>query len=511
MTPRAEPGRASPLLPLLLLALWAGVHRAPPQEDAHILFRYARNLAQGHGLTWNPGEDPVEGATAFLWTVLLAGCERVGLGAIDGSVLLSGLALAGTVLAFPLLGPRVGLQPRHGLLAACLVALSPLVVHLGTGFSAPLMGLLLLLLTFALARHAFGEVGDRAHAAHAVPALGLALGLTRPEGAAVAVLAIGCGLALARPEERARVARLAAVWFVLPGAVYFVGRWIYFGAVLPNTFYAKARLFPPDAARSLLLGARPLVWLGALLLPALVVAALGLWRWPARERLRFALVALPVLAFPLTHAVVVQVQNVAHRYQAPAIPAALLLAALAASRAPLPAPLLQRAFAALCALWFGGFTHQVRIRPTPPDLQRIGEALRPLAEHDVRLLSSEAGVLPWYSQWPAADPFGLYDEHVAHHGLDDAWLDRQRPDVILFHAFSATWSPTFGGTYAQGHWNEMVQHLHRYALSRSYELAAIVRAGADPDDVHWYWVRPDAPDKGAILAAIRDHPELEYR
>src|SRR5208283_5252873 len=38
-------------------------------DDAMISMRYARNLAQGAGLRWNPGLAPVEGYTNFLWTL----------------------------------------------------------------------------------------------------------------------------------------------------------------------------------------------------------------------------------------------------------------------------------------------------------------------------------------------------------------------------------------------------------------------------------------------------------
>ena len=39
--------------------------------DAFISFRYARNLLEGHGLVWNPGER-VEGYSNFLWVLELA-------------------------------------------------------------------------------------------------------------------------------------------------------------------------------------------------------------------------------------------------------------------------------------------------------------------------------------------------------------------------------------------------------------------------------------------------------
>ena len=42
-------------------------------DDAFISFRYARNLATGHGLVFNPGFERVEGYTNFLWVLMLAG------------------------------------------------------------------------------------------------------------------------------------------------------------------------------------------------------------------------------------------------------------------------------------------------------------------------------------------------------------------------------------------------------------------------------------------------------
>ena len=39
-------------------------------DDAWISFRIARNWVRGDGLTFNPGEPPVEGMTNLLWTLL---------------------------------------------------------------------------------------------------------------------------------------------------------------------------------------------------------------------------------------------------------------------------------------------------------------------------------------------------------------------------------------------------------------------------------------------------------
>ena len=41
-------------------------------DDAMVSMRYARNLSEGHGLSWNPGQMPVEGYTNLLWTLWMA-------------------------------------------------------------------------------------------------------------------------------------------------------------------------------------------------------------------------------------------------------------------------------------------------------------------------------------------------------------------------------------------------------------------------------------------------------
>ncbi len=61
---------AACLVWLALLAWFASVSWFLT-DDAFISFRYARNLLEGHGLAFNPGER-VEGYTNFLWVLELA-------------------------------------------------------------------------------------------------------------------------------------------------------------------------------------------------------------------------------------------------------------------------------------------------------------------------------------------------------------------------------------------------------------------------------------------------------
>ncbi len=70
-------------------------------DDAMISLRYARNLEQGHGLTWNPGQTPVEGFTDPLWTLWMAGLHLIGISeasislyvSLSSAVLVAGSAM----------------------------------------------------------------------------------------------------------------------------------------------------------------------------------------------------------------------------------------------------------------------------------------------------------------------------------------------------------------------------------------------------------------------------------
>src|SRR4051812_10733008 len=52
-------------------------------DDAFISFRFARHLVEGHGLTWNASEPPVEGASNLSLVLVLGLFHRVSDGALS--------------------------------------------------------------------------------------------------------------------------------------------------------------------------------------------------------------------------------------------------------------------------------------------------------------------------------------------------------------------------------------------------------------------------------------------
>ncbi len=220
------------LLPLLLLS----VSRFEVLDDAYITARYARNLASGQGLVYNPGEH-VEGITNLLWALLLALFAPLGI-PLDSAAVMLGvsfalLALLCTLRLARLLG--VGSGPAYA--AVLVLAVNPHYwFTVSNGLEAGLFSLLVvLLLESLLARRPPSVSGLLA---------GL-LFLTRPESAVVAILgALYCAFthdASALPRRaRTRDALTMLGWFavIASGATLF--RLVYYGALLPNSITAKA-------------------------------------------------------------------------------------------------------------------------------------------------------------------------------------------------------------------------------------------------------------------------------
>lgn len=222
--------------------VWAAYQLMWVGDDAFISFRYAKNLIDGHGLVYNPGER-VEGYTNFLWTILLAIAMGFGADPVAASVVLSLGSLAVLVFLVAWLsahtappGSRVAVP-----IAAVVTAGSYLIANFGTSgletMFAATLGVAALVLAlrgrWTLASVA-GCAAAMSHPDHILlwGSLLLAL-LTDPE-----VLRTPAAWVKDVRRRRTLLAFVAPLFLLF--VPYFVARWIYYGDLFPNTYYAKS-------------------------------------------------------------------------------------------------------------------------------------------------------------------------------------------------------------------------------------------------------------------------------
>ncbi len=389
-----------------------------PQDDAYISYVYARNFARGEGLVFNAGEEPVEGYTNFLWTLLLGAAIRAGL---DPEWLAPALGLvctAALTLLTAALARRLGASPTFAALAALLFATRPaLTVHAMGGLETTFFGLLLcagLLLAIRERRPRDDLLAGLVLAAAA---------LTRPEGILVyGLLEAFHALAALAARSPLRAFLGGALRRGVPfGALvggHFLWRYATYGDWLPNTFYAKVEPGPrvwADGA-DYTLGA--IGFFGPILfgLPYLMLAA----RRDRRARLACLMVSTVFTAYV---AYVGGDYLPGFRYLVPVLPLWCALAAASLGilgesvrpRVGVPA-----AAALLVALAAFHTWREHRLAPSWPDQDRrhrhlvaAGRKLNEILPSDAWIAVTNAGRLPWFAERRTLDMMGLSDRHIA--------------------------------------------------------------------------------------------------
>lgn len=274
--------RRIPLLLLVLLHLALSWHFWWLCDDAFISFRYARNLAEGSGLRFNPGEHvPVEGYSNFLWVMIAAAAARIGLAIPTVMPSLSWLCGGGLVVAVHRVAERsLGLGAGAALTAALAVAISPAVVIWGTsGLATVPAALLLLVATDRLV------LSTEAGATRSGALAALALALIRTEGVGwgfvLTVLALGVRrLEPGRHRDDATALLTALGPALVVYGAYFGWRSWYFQSWIANTASAKLAFGADTAAR----GASYVIAFGLASLAPVVHLALLPSAWVARWR-----------------------------------------------------------------------------------------------------------------------------------------------------------------------------------------------------------------------------------
>jgi hypothetical protein len=391
---------------LALCAFLAILATGHLDEDAYILLTYSQHLATGHGIVWDLAHGPAEGATDFLWMVLIAGLRYAGM---DVGAAASLLNAAGFLMSYLAISQVARLQGRalHVLLVLALLISHVTAASLG-GFSTHFYcGVFALTCCFAVRR-------DYRYLAFAL----LTLGLVRPDGL---LLAFGIMIVVALYEWRAVLSNVA--YFAAAAALavgYFIGRWDYFGVLLPLPLLVKGHTLSP------LYGLR---WNVLPLLPLSGVLALMVWQ---RRLLgtRLAIIAGgPVLLF-ISLTLANQMQNLGFRFQAPITLAGVMLGFCVGNARP---ALLALALIPWLAFGVRSIDREVTLLVQRDYVNYFPQMLNPLLGEHARIAVTEAGRFGFRLDGAKLDIVGLNSKDTATGADRSAVLEQFDPDLVFLH------------------------------------------------------------------------------
>jgi arabinofuranosyltransferase len=447
------------LVPIILMSLFFFViavivsNRIVRFEDVFITFRYAWNLAQGHGINWNVSDPiPAEGYTSFAYVLLSSLFFLTKINPLKGTQFanLVSLLLLGYFmwqLGNDIFEDKPCLRTFLPLL---LLATYPATAfHIATGmetlfYSACLAGIS----SFAVKCKKYNFQNRRN-----VFLLGIMIllsGLTRPEGVIYGLITLGILYLLNAQRLRRRDNIFAfLLTLVIPGLIYFVWRLTYFESLLPLSFYHKSLTGGPyaHAARSVLFTD----FIGMVVLPYIGII---LYRIFSRSFPKTTyLLIVPSSILILYYSTVLPVAGLQYRFFFPYLFAVLvasgndlanLMDFLLSKVGRFLTPILSVLLVAYICL--GPFYYEARNNiaflmnditydESSDEYIRIGKALLNIEESEPIGIGEVGKIGMLLKDRTVVDIVGLNDRYLARHPFSTDYLDERGINVLITFSY----------------------------------------------------------------------------
>lgn len=396
-----------------------------PAEDAAIVYDHAQTLSTKGLISYGGSLTPTEGATDFLWMILLSFFSKSGFDLFTIALIIN---LISSLLYISFFNKKI-----ETLIVALAMIVTPFMYASLAGFGTAFFSTWYVFSIYLLlnkSRFVFLSV--------------LILCLIRPDG-----VVFGTGIVILnllqtyKKGELVERLRVCLIHLLVPGLMYFLWRFWYFGELFPLPFYVKTST---SADKFFLFYTTSIPVVLKMLIPALIPLIKSVVSKKSHNQNHAYYLA--IISLPLLFYVMIRLeQNIGNRFMAPIFFALLLLVSrfygtkalllLLTFIVPLHAVTTLRTFNSIFS-------------STNENITYIAKELKHLKG---KMLVTEAGRLAYYNDWHVHDSWGLntpkfsrtlisetdikkgdYDLVVGHCSL--SYL---RKDIKLTHDGSKTW------------------------------------------------------------------------
>jgi hypothetical protein len=415
-----------------------------PFDDSFITFRYAKNLATGHGFVWNVGGEHTEGFTNFLYIVLLVPAFWLHIDPLMAAQVSNALAVVISAVLIYKIGARLitsefnSDKENYALIPALLYLATPLVwINAFSAMETSVFGLSVLFTLYKFTEAFYRQEPESSFSW--VFFWGLLTALIRPEGAVLAPILWAILMILGR--SRIRVTRSFLLFYVLPVFIFHLWRHWYFGDWVPNSFLIK--VINPQADQGRLLHGRAYVIMFLSAMSALLASTVGLLYLRKSWKVTWALLAWSILVLffymlpdplmGLYDRFVYSVEVVLF-----ALAGVGLYGLLAGRSRVLQIVVIVLIVAVHGYLAF--YSPRARESRSSNDdeykqYRKIAEIMNTIPDHEhIAFAFSDAGVIPFYSGMKHIDLVGLNNNAIARsHTTQDVLgiLKQSKPDLIF--------------------------------------------------------------------------------
>lgn len=422
-------------------------------DDSFINFRYAYNLTEGNGLTYNAGEPPIEGYTTFLWTVFMTIPHFLK---IDAEIFSKAAGIIATLgymfVSFKFVSYLTKFLKGKGryfpaaMVVLMLAAFQSTAIHAIAGMETALYTLLFI--SFLFTATLFVDKGTKRLGILLV-LLGLSIGLTRPEGNLAVVIGLFVSLIMLSKGRRLSFFITILLLYIVPGATYFIWRYYHYGLFFPLPFYVKVAASDGPSGISTVIS-----FISYLMIPLGFLLLISMKKWISRLFPALLAVGSQMIffIFPL------HIMGFDYRFLFPNLPFILVMAGLGIAVVQKwleswsePKAKWAHSIKAIVLLSISILIPIYLLWNAPEKVESkrlcasglkqahvaLGKYLKPLRINGQKplLAIGDAGATPYYSIWPNIDILGLNNAYIATKGKTNPdytdYVLEQEPDVLV--------------------------------------------------------------------------------
>ena len=383
-------------IPLFTWAYFSTV----PSEDAVILFEYSRNLVERGLITYGGSPKPIEGATDFLWMLLISILNIFGFDEFAAALMLSFFGIVVSILVF-----RRG---KERILLGIAILVTPFLYASLSGFST-----IFFVSIYLVALNLLASEGK------SIYLVLLILCLVRPDGViwggGVVLLRIlnACKTKTVRTE-----AKNLFYFLILPGLVYFLWRLQYFSEILPLPFLVKSGQLR-DFGPFYYLSVKTVMYI---FIPLFLLLMIFARRFT--EVKEFGILFFPPILF---YSALVLEQNVGYRFMGPLFFGTMFyLQKQYGFKAFITVVLISVPLLFRSTFW-------TTVNMIDSKVETVPHLSMDLSSLKGRMLVTEAGRLTFNSRWKSEDSWGLNSPKYAKEMIRVKDIKPNSYDLVVAH------------------------------------------------------------------------------
>ncbi len=440
---------------ITLSFLWDLYFFSFTKDDAWITFRYSKNFVNGNGIVFNPGWDPVEGYSNFLWIFSGAIPHLLNIDPVIYTKIFS-IILNFCTIIMVYKFTTLFYDKNVSLFAPILYALY-YPFHLWT--IGCLETPLLLFLIICAFYFAYKETQENNKYPKISFIFSFLVTLTRPDGIIYIVGLEGSLIfyhIFLKKEKKIIFQRIFSSLIV--GVLYlnyFVWRFLYYGYFFPNTYYVKRS--------SSFITEGGIEYLGVFFVftsPIILLMLIGIYKiiFKKKDWKKIIFLVVPIL---INFAIVLNLTqfNTAQgfRFILPAMPFIIIISIYffqdlkEQRKKEFPeklnfkliinkyVPFLLILFLIIIPMTAPLVFKNTSLIDTNEKHYIIGKWFDKNVPKNATVAYIDMGIVPYYCELNFIDMWGLMDEHIAHEGFSSEYVLSQNPTFILFKK----WGPDF--------------------------------------------------------------------